>query len=57
MALVSIGLGWLVAGRFLHPLRAMTAAARYMSEENLDARISVSGPDDELKELPASVKR
>ena len=51
MALVSIGLGWLVAGRVLRPLRLMTMSARQISEENLDARLGISGPDDELKEL------
>lgn len=51
MALVSIGLGWLVSGRALRPVRAMTATAKHISDENLDARLSVSGPDDELKEL------
>lgn len=29
----------------------MTATAKHISDENLDARLSVSGPDDELKEL------
>ena len=51
MTLVSIGLGWLVAGRVLRPVRLMTMSARQISEENLDARLGISGPDDELKEL------
>jgi signal transduction histidine kinase len=51
MALVSIGLGWLVAGRVLRPLRAMTLAARQISEESLDERLAVHGPADELKDL------
>jgi signal transduction histidine kinase len=51
MALVSVGLGWLMAGRALRPVRTMTAAARHISEENLDARLALSGPDDELKDL------
>jgi hypothetical protein len=51
MALVSIGLGWLVAGRVLRPLRTMTATARHISEENLNQRLAVPGPDDELKDL------
>ncbi len=38
MAVVSIGLGWLMAGRVLSPLRMITAAARYISASSLNAR-------------------
>lgn len=51
MAVISIGLGWLVAGRMLRPLRMVTAAARRISASNLDERLAMTGPDDELKEL------
>jgi signal transduction histidine kinase len=51
MAVVSAALGWLVAGRVLRPLRAMTAAARAISAEDLSRRLAVPGPDDELKDL------
>ena len=51
MAVVSVALGWLVAGRVLRPLRAMTAAARAISAEDLTGRLAVPGPDDELKDL------
>jgi signal transduction histidine kinase len=51
MALVSVGIGWLVAGRVLSPLRLVTGAARRISASNLDERIALTGPDDELKEL------
>jgi signal transduction histidine kinase len=51
MAVVSVALGWLMAGRALRPLRTMTAAARHISEENLHERLALAGPDDELKEL------
>jgi signal transduction histidine kinase len=50
-AVVSIALGWLVAGRVLRPLRTMTAATRRISEQNLHERLAVAGPDDELKRL------
>jgi signal transduction histidine kinase len=49
--LVSATLGWLLAGRALRPLSRITATARRVSEENLHERISLAGPDDELKEL------
>jgi hypothetical protein len=50
-AVLSIALGWLVAGRVLRPLRTMTAATRRISEQNLHERLAVAGPDDELKRL------
>ena len=51
MAVISTGLGWLMAGRVLRPLRTMTTRARQISERNLHERLAVAGPDDELKEL------
>jgi signal transduction histidine kinase len=51
MALASIGLGWLMAGRALRPVRTMSSRARGISERNLHERLSLDGPDDELKEL------
>jgi signal transduction histidine kinase len=51
MAVVSVALGWLVAGRVLRPLRQMTAAARAISAADLSRRLAVPGPDDELKDL------
>ena len=51
MAVASVGLGWLMAGRVLSPLRTITAAARRVSARSLHQRIGMTGPDDELKEL------
>ncbi|MDQ1485251.1 MAG: hypothetical protein QOJ62_944 [Actinomycetota bacterium] len=51
MAILSIALGWLVAGRILRPLRTITATARDISASNLGERLALDGPDDELKEL------
>jgi signal transduction histidine kinase len=51
MALVSVGLGWLVAGRVLRPLAAITATARRLEGSTLHERINLQGPQDELKEL------
>jgi two-component system sensor histidine kinase VanS len=55
MAVVSIALGWLVAGRVLRPLRTMTAATRQISEHNLDERLALAGPQDELKDLADTI--
>lgn len=51
MAVVSIWLGWLVAGRVLRPLRTMTATTRRISQENLHERLDLPGPRDELTDL------
>jgi signal transduction histidine kinase len=51
MAVISVLLGWLVAGRVLRPLRTITATTRDISVSNLHERLAVRGPDDELKEL------
>ncbi len=51
MTMVSVAAGWLLAGRALRPLRAITQTARRVSGENLGERIDLHGPADELKEL------
>jgi len=51
MTVVSVLMGWFVAGRALRPVREMTAAAQRISAHNLDERLAVTGPADELKEL------
>jgi signal transduction histidine kinase len=51
MAVVSIALGWIVAGRVLVPLRTMIVATRQISAENLSKRLAMPGPGDELKDL------
>ena len=55
MAIVSIGLGWLVAGRILRPLRTITATTRAIGVTDLHQRLALDGPDDELKELGDTV--
>jgi signal transduction histidine kinase len=51
MAAVSGGLGWIVAGRVLSPLRTITSVTRRISEQNLHERLALPGPRDELVEL------
>jgi signal transduction histidine kinase len=53
---VAVGLGWLVTGRVLAPLRRVTDTARRIaaapsSNPGLAERIALGGPDDEVKEL------
>ena len=51
MAVLSLVLGRLVAGRVLSPLRTMTRTTQEISERNLHRRLAVAGPEDELKKL------
>jgi signal transduction histidine kinase len=51
MVVIVFGLSWLVAGRMLRPLHAITSTARRLSGSTLHERINLRGPRDELKEL------
>jgi signal transduction histidine kinase len=51
LVIASAGLGWLVSGRALRPVRSITEAARRASELRLGQRLALTGPDDELKQL------
>jgi signal transduction histidine kinase len=51
LAVVAAGIGWLIAGRVLRPLRTITASARDISAGNLHRRLAVDGPDDEFRQL------
>lgn len=51
MAVVSVALGWFVAGRVLRRLRTITAMVRDISATSLHRRLALEGPDDELTEL------
>jgi signal transduction histidine kinase len=46
LVVVSIGLGWWIAGRFLRPLRTITATARDISASNLHRRLDLRGRDE-----------
>ena len=48
---VSLGIGWVVAGRTLRPIDRITEVAREIQATNLSRRIALEGPDDELKRL------
>lgn len=51
MTVLTFGLAWLVAGRMLRPLHAITSTARRLSDSTLHERIDLKGPRDELREL------
>jgi signal transduction histidine kinase len=51
MTVLSVAVGWLIAGRVLRPLRVITTSAQRISANNLHERLAIDGPDDEFKEL------
>lgn len=46
---------WLVAGRVLRPIRAISATAQRLSAENLSERVPVNAPRDELTALADTI--
>ena len=52
---LAAGLGWAASRRVLRPLTAVTTAAQAASQDNLDRRLALTGPPDELKELALSL--
>jgi signal transduction histidine kinase len=51
VGVAAAGFGWLLAGRALRPLQDITATARRVADRSLHERISLDGPDDEIKHL------
>jgi signal transduction histidine kinase len=51
MTVVSVGLGWLMAGRVLRPLRIMAATTQQISGESLHKRLDMQGSRDEITHL------
>ena len=52
---LSLVIGWWVAGRALRPVGAITASAREISATDLSRRIPETGPDDELRTLTSTI--
>lgn len=57
LLLITNALTWLLAGRLLHPLRRMAQAADAISERQLDRRLEVPNPKDEIGQLGAAFNR
>jgi signal transduction histidine kinase len=54
-ALLSVALGWVIAGRVLRPVRTISTTARRLGASNLNERLALDGPDDEFRELAATL--
>jgi signal transduction histidine kinase len=57
MAVASMLLGWVVAGRVLAPLRKITTTTQQISAGNLHERLALGGPRDELTQLADTIDR
>ncbi|HEU5222932.1 MAG TPA: HAMP domain-containing sensor histidine kinase [Candidatus Lumbricidophila sp.] len=56
VTVIGAAIGWLVAGRMLHPIAAITATARRIADapdagRRMHERINLNGPDDEIRRL------
>ena len=51
IVLAAVVLGWLLAGRLLRSVRRITSVAERVTGRNLDERVGLEGPRDELREL------
>lgn len=51
---ISVVVGWVIAGRALAPVDRITQVARAIEASDLSGRISLRGPDDELTRLAAT---
>ena len=55
MAVISLLLGWLIAGRVLRPVLTMTQALRQISDRNVHERLALPGRRTELTDLADTV--
>lgn len=55
MAVISLVLGWLIAGRVLRPVLTITARLHQISDRNVHERLAVPGRRNELKDLADTV--
>ena len=55
MLAFALVLSWLAAGRVLMPISSITRTARRLSQNNLQERIALEGPRDELRDLADTI--
>ncbi|MEV5495782.1 HAMP domain-containing sensor histidine kinase [Nonomuraea fuscirosea] len=51
----SLGIGWVLAGRVLRPVRSITRTTEEIQATDLKRRIELDGPRDELKDLADTI--
>ena len=55
--LLSLVVGWVMSGRLLRPIEDITEVAREIQASDLNRRINLEGPDDEMTRLAATFDR
>ncbi|WP_171117445.1 MULTISPECIES: ATP-binding protein [Streptomyces] len=55
LAIASLVIGWILSGRVLRPVRAISRTAAEIQATDLSQRIRLTGPKDELRELADTV--
>ncbi|WP_328870097.1 HAMP domain-containing histidine kinase [Streptomyces sp. NBC_00287] len=55
LAVASLALGWILSGRVLRPVRAISRTAAEIQATDLSQRIHLQGPKDELRDLADTV--
>ncbi|WP_336204600.1 HAMP domain-containing sensor histidine kinase [Nonomuraea sp. LPB2021202275-12-8] len=53
--LASLGIGWILSGRVLRPVRSITRTTEEIQATDLSRRITLNGPRDELKDLADTI--
>ena len=53
--IASLGIGWVLSGRVLRPVGAITRTAREIQATDLSRRIHLDGPHDELRDLADTI--
>lgn len=51
LAAIGAAIGWVLAGRMLRPLKVINRAAQLAAAGELDHRLSLGGPHDEMRDL------
>ncbi|NGO76963.1 HAMP domain-containing protein [Streptomyces sp. YC504] len=55
VAVASLGIGWILSGRVLRPVRSISRTAADIQATDLSQRIRLDGPRDELRDLADTV--
>jgi signal transduction histidine kinase len=55
MFVASFGIGWVLSGRVLRPVRSIARTAEEFQATDLSRRIRLGGPDDELRHLADTI--
>ncbi|WP_327584292.1 HAMP domain-containing histidine kinase [Nonomuraea sp. NBC_00507] len=53
----SLGIGWVLSGRVLRPVRSITRTTEDIQATDLKRRINLNGPSDELKDLADTIDK